>query len=214
MRGALAIAIVVGVLHAHAHMQMSWPYPFRSPLDPELSWDIKDYSMTNPLDQTGTNFPCKHYHEDGNSSLITKATYDAGGTYNITLSGSATHHGGSCQVSLSYDNGATFKVIKSVIGGCPLSPSYNFTIPKFAPAHGSVLLSWSWFNLVGNREMYQNCARVGIRSVNTARMTRVHWQACLDRLPDIFVCNVNNGCTTVEGEEVIFPEPGSEVVYG
>jgi hypothetical protein len=119
--------------------------------------EYKDYDMTNPLLADGSNFPCKHYqYNDTNPQAYDiKATYSAGSEYNLTLAGGATHSGGSCQISLSYDNGATFKVIESIIGGCPLAYTYNFTIPTFAPSSDTALLSWSWFNLIGNREMYQ-----------------------------------------------------------
>src|ERR1700742_729511 len=211
---ATVVVSLTRIVLTHAHMQMSWPYPLRSPLDPTLSWDVKDYSMTNPLNANGSDFPCKHYQEDGNTPQAVKATYTAGETYNLTLSGYATHDGGSCQISLSYDNGVSFKVIKSIIGGCPLSPTYDFTIPASVPSSDSVLLSWSWFNLVGNREMYQNCARVSVQSRNTSRTVRSRRQAGFEGLPDMYVCNVNNGCTTVEGENVVFPKPGSDVTYG
>ena len=55
----------------------------------------------------------------------------------MTIAGSITHDGGSCQLSLSYDNGVTFKVIQSMIGGCPLVPGYNFTIPSCGLAQGT-----------------------------------------------------------------------------
>lgn len=40
----------------------------------------------------------------------------------VSLEGAAIHGGGSCQASLSYDNGGTFKVLKSWIGIYPLPP--------------------------------------------------------------------------------------------
>ena len=136
--------------------------------------------------------------------------------YQLTLAGSATHEGGSCQISISYDNGASFKVIQSLIGGCPLDTTLNFTIPSFAPSSNSALLSWTWFNLVGNREMYQNCARVQIQGTPLQRYRRTAYrrQTSMDQLPDMFVCNVNNGCQTVENAEVVFPDPGPNVFYG
>jgi len=204
-------------LCTQAHMQMSWPYPFRSPLDPAVPESEKDYSMTSPLLPDGSDFSCKHYQND-TDGYVTKASYTAGNTYNITLAGSATHMGGSCQISLSYDNGSTFKVIKSIVGGCPLKLTYDFTIPNYAPPSGSALLSWSWFNIVGNREMYQNCARVDIQRAPNGRHRRTTYkrqqQSSVDDLPDMFVCNVGNGCTTIEREEVVFPNPGGDVEYG
>ncbi|KAK5048912.1 hypothetical protein LTR84_005333 [Exophiala bonariae] len=200
-------------------MQMSSPYPLRSPLDPDLSYLSKDYDMTSPLFADGSNFPCKQYQHD-DASYVVKATYAAGATYSMSISGTASHHGGSCQLSLSYDNGLTFKVIKSMIGGCPLQSSYAFTIPSNAPASSTVLFSWSWFNVVGNREMYQNCARVKIVAGPNQRMIRrsndrsKRQSTPLQDLPDMFVANVGRGCVTKENYAYVFPNPGSDVVYG
>ncbi|RMZ77715.1 hypothetical protein DV738_g4213, partial [Chaetothyriales sp. CBS 135597] len=201
-------------------MQMSWPYPLRSPLDPEVKESLKDYDMTSPLRTDGSNFACKKYQDTATNSQADdiKAVYQAGETYNMTITGTATHMGGSCQISLSYDNGATFKVIQSQIGGCSLVSTHDFTIPSFATSSDSVLLSWSWFNLIGNREMYQNCARVEIQNpshpIPRYRRALAKREASLDDLPDMFVCNVGNGCTTIEKAEVVFPDPGDDVVYG
>ncbi|ETI21120.1 hypothetical protein G647_07464 [Cladophialophora carrionii CBS 160.54] len=218
LQKSLALSLVLWLpICTQAHMQMSWPYPLRSPLDPDVLVDDKDYDMTNPLLPDGSNFPCKNY-QNYTGGYVTKATYLSGGTYDMWLNGTADHDGGSCQLSLSYDNGQTFKVIKSMIGGCPLMHNYNFTIPEFAPPSDSALLSWSWFNLVGNREMYQNCARVKIIAAPNQRYRRGslyrRQASSLDQLPNMFVCNVNNGCQTIEQREVIFPDPGDQVVYG
>ncbi|KAL2443971.1 hypothetical protein ABEF95_014450 [Exophiala dermatitidis] len=203
-------------LCVQAHMQLSWPYPLRSPLDPDVPYYEKDYSMTSPLLADGSDFSCKHYQKDYADSNVTKATYVAGGTYDMWVNGTATHDGGSCQLSLSYDDGVTFKVIKSIIGGCPLPRTYDFTIPEYAPASDTALFSWTWFNIVGNREMYQNCARVKIVSNPTQKYKRTPFKraSSLDDLPDIFTCNIGNNCQTIEGAEIVFPNPGDDVVYG
>ncbi|KAL1964506.1 hypothetical protein VTN77DRAFT_6932 [Rasamsonia byssochlamydoides] len=125
----------------------------------------------------------------------------------MTLAGSATHGGGSCQLSLSYDNGATFHVIQSMEGGCPLTTTYNFTVPRDA-ANGHALFAWTWFNLIGNREMYMNCADVVISGGSG---TAASFAA---KYPEIFVANVGNGCSTVEDRQTVFANPGKQVVYG
>ncbi|EEQ83434.1 DNA-directed RNA polymerase [Blastomyces dermatitidis ER-3] len=186
---------------AFAHMEMRQPYPFRSKFNPANGPGDIDYSNTSPLAANGANFPCKGYHQG--PSTGSTATYNAGGTYTLNLAGSATHGGGSCQISLSYNNGATWKVIKSIMGGCPLTSSYSFQIPSNAPS-GNVLLAWSWFNLIGNREMYMNCAPVTIVGGN----------GDISYLPNMFVANVGNGCRTTERKETVFVNPGSNVVYG
>ncbi|KAL1990465.1 hypothetical protein VTN49DRAFT_6304 [Thermomyces lanuginosus] len=188
-----------------AHIEMSWPYPFRSKFDPETDPGLIDYSMTSPLNADGSNFPCKGYHANTPFRAVTE--YQAGETYNVTLAGTATHGGGSCQLSLSYDNGASFHVIKSIIGGCPLKSTYDFQVPNDV-ADGDAIFAWSWFNLVGNREMYMNCAAVTITggSGTPESFAAAH--------PPIFVANVGNGCSTVEQAETVFPNPGDQVEYG
>ncbi|KAL1956536.1 hypothetical protein VTO42DRAFT_7100 [Malbranchea cinnamomea] len=151
----------------------------------------------------GSNFPCKGYHDD--RPLEPVVTYRAGETANLTLVGSATHNGGSCQISLSYDRGKTFKVIQSMIGGCPLKSEYDFPIPVSAP-NGPAILAWSWYNLIGNREMYMNCAPVAIEGGRNR-------SAEFNNLPDLFVANVGNGCKTVENKHTVFPNPGDNVIW-
>jgi hypothetical protein len=196
---------------ALCHMEMAWPYPLHSKFNPKNDYTNIDYSMTNPLFADGSNFPCKGYQND--RPIDVTATYTAGETYNMTLSGTATHGGGSCQISLSYDNGATFRVIKSLIGGCPLTPTFDFTIPSYAPA-GGALLAWSWQNYEGNREFYMNCAEIDIVSGTTRRQRRQTFSS-FDQLPYIWKANLEgiNDCTTDEGENPVYPNPGPDVVY-
>ena len=105
----LAASILAG--SASAHMQMLKPYPIRSPLNKEAKGQ-KDYSYTNPLNPSGADYPCKGYAKDDFDSV---ATYQQGQQYTLELDGSATHSGGSCQISLSYDQGESFKVIESML---------------------------------------------------------------------------------------------------
>ncbi|KAK2590710.1 hypothetical protein QQS21_011604 [Conoideocrella luteorostrata] len=189
-----------------AHMQMSYPPPFRSKHNPYTT-DV-DYSMTSPLESSGSNFPCKGYHKLLNTPQgKSVATWQAGQSYSITVEGSATHSGGSCQVSLSYDGGSSWKAIHSYIGGCPLTPNWEFTLPDDTPS-GDALFAWSWFNKVGNREMYMNCAHI---TINGARKVRRSPSDPLSSRPAMFVANVNNGCGTLEGADVLFPNPGPDV---
>ncbi|KAJ5770110.1 uncharacterized protein N7511_002161 [Penicillium nucicola] len=154
-----------------AHMQLSKPYPIRSPLNKDAKGD-KDYSYTNPLSSSGSDYPCKGYAKDDFQAVDTWAP---GSSQEMTLEGSATHDGGSCQLALTYDQGKTFKVIESVEGDCPIAKKYNFDIPSDAPA-GDALFAWTWFNKVGNREMYMNCAMItiggGERTANTTTNTK------------------------------------------
>lgn len=125
---------------ALSHMQMLEPSPLRDPHSNRAA-EPKDYNILTPLKPDGSDFTCKGYQ--WNTPLTSVAKYEAGGTYPLILKGGATHGGGSCQVSLSCDNGVHFKVLKSIIGGCPETKEYEFTIPAFAET-AQCLLAWTW----------------------------------------------------------------------
>ncbi|OAA69826.1 hypothetical protein ISF_03096 [Cordyceps fumosorosea ARSEF 2679] len=215
----LSLSAVLGL--AGAHMQMTSPAPFRSKYNPYTT--SVDYDMNSPLFANGANFPCKGYHSLLNTPQgRSVATWRAGGRYSLSVEGTATHNGGSCQASLSYDGGRTFFAIHSFVGGCPLTPTWDFTLPDDAPA-GEALFAWSWFNNIGNREMYMNCAHVTIQPRGVAAREEQEEEeedvSLVGRAPSdpfrsrprMFVANVANGCSTVEGSDVLFPNPGPDV---
>ncbi|KAI9893415.1 MAG: hypothetical protein M1814_006712 [Vezdaea aestivalis] len=215
MKSFQAILLLALPTYSLAHMEMNWPYPLKSKFDPTNRDSDRDYNQIAPLNADGSNYPCKGYQSSANPHVV--ANYRAGQQYNMSIVGGAPHNGGSCQLSLSYDNGQSFKVIKSMIGGCPVTQRYDFTIPPSAPASPKVLFAWTWFNLIGNREMYMDCAVVSIEGSNTIKRSSAKIRPrMLDNLPDIFLANIGlkSSCTTVEGQELVFPEPGSDVRYG
>jgi hypothetical protein len=198
---ALALFSLLSVLSTPVlgHLYLTEPKP--------NNFDAASGTYKNPLDASGADFPCKGF-VDGPAS----ANWAAGSQQKTVVHGSAVHGGGSCQVSLSYDKGATFKVMKTWLGECPIAAEGNlpaeqdmgleFTVPADAPA-GEALFAWTWFNQVGNREMYMNCATVTITGGSGG--------AGLSALPDMFVANVGNGCATAEGSPVDIPNPGADV---
>ncbi|KAF2281448.1 uncharacterized protein EI97DRAFT_366531 [Westerdykella ornata] len=192
---------------ALSHMQMESPSPLRDPHS-NRPQEPKDYNILTPLKPDGRDFTCKGYQ--WNTPPMPVATYHAGETYTLRLKGGATHGGGSCQIALSCDNGVRFRVLKSIIGGCPVKKEYAFTVPGFARS-ARCLLGWTWFNRIGNREMYMNCAVVDI--VGNANMAA---QKALERLPALYVANLAgiNSCTTKETTDVVFDDPGDDVEYG
>jgi len=196
-------------------MEMSNPLPMRSRLDPQVPIDMVDYNLRSPLNADGSNYPCRGYQND--RPIRTTATYTAGQSYEMSVTDTVTHGGGSCQLSLSYDNGANFKVIKSIIGGCPLVMSYNFTIPGYAPS-GNALFAWTWFNQIGNREMYMSCAQVQIVGSSGARrhaQKRGGQYTSMESLPNIWRANIQglSTCITTEGQDPVFPNLGPDVIY-
>jgi hypothetical protein len=206
---------------AAAHMEIKEPAPFRSKFNPNVGPEKVDYTNTAPLAGDGSNYPCKGYHKTdlGNKEGKPTATYAPGQSYTFEVTGGAAHNGGSCQVSLSFDQGKTFTVIQSIIGGCPLSSTYPFTIPADAP-EGEAIWAWTWSNFSGNREQYMNCAAVMISGSAKKRDASKRREAikaskraeAFSALPQVFVANIGNDCRTTEGTNVVFPNPGPNVI--
>jgi hypothetical protein len=140
----------------------------------------------------------------------------------LTFTGSAVHGGGSCQVSVTLDQKPTknsqWKVIHSIIGGCPSNVTGNlvanangdgaavfqFTMPKGMP-NGQYTLGWTWFNKVGNREMYMNCAPITVTGGGNDN-------SVMEKLPDMFVANIPfETCNIPENFNYQFPNPGDSV---
>ncbi|TVY23583.1 hypothetical protein LHYA1_G007528 [Lachnellula hyalina] len=232
MHFTTSTAVILGfAVLGSSHMIMTTPIPYGKS------------SLTNsPLDGMGADFPCKQrsgvYDAQGASNSMA-----LGSTQPLKFVGGATHGGGSCQISVTYDSAPSksskFKVIHSIIGGCPIegvagnngesadSPdpsTYSFKIPSNLPT-GNATLAWTWFNKIGNREMYMNCAPVTLTGASTKRdeeglegrnATQLvqRDQAAFDALPDMFVANLEGagvGCRTGVSMDTIFPNPGDSV---
>lgn len=201
---------------ATSHMVMKTPKPFSA----------TKYAYDNgPLKDDGSDYPCKFpYNPEGANNEM-----PLGSTQQLSFTGSAVHGGGSCQISLAYDPApsanTTFKVIHSIMGGCPARNAngnsggpdvYNFKIPENLPS-GNAVLAWTWFNKVGNREMYMDCAPVKItsgsykRDIDGGKPPATNAASGFDALPDMMVANIGNGCSTTEGTDVQFANPGDSV---
>ncbi|KAF8414628.1 hypothetical protein BGX38DRAFT_1247425 [Terfezia claveryi] len=183
-------------------------------------------AYNDPLKYDGSDFPCKGLI--GVADMTPQAQWTAGsmGMFEIWPNEGnggegnlAAHSGGSCQISLSYDNGKTFKVLKSFEGGCPRdvplnsnlagpNQTFTFEIPKEAKS-GNALAAWTWIARTGNRgELYMNCASVTIQGSGTST---------LDNLPDMFVGELLKGdikdgmCISTQEFYFSFPSPGDNV---
>ncbi|KAI4865361.1 lytic polysaccharide monooxygenase [Hypoxylon rubiginosum] len=205
------IAVTAGLIAAvNAHMKMKTPAPF----DPSAL-------NNSPLDASGSDFPCKF----GNGYSATGGetnSYELGSSQTLSFTGQATHGGGSCQVAITYDESPTkdsvFKVIHSIEGGCPAKDTsgnlgdsadaddpftYPYTIPSDIPA-GKATIAWTWFNKVGNREMYMNCGALELTGTGGD-------QANFDKLPDMLVLNIAGKPSTLESYDYKFQDAGSSV---
>ncbi|KAI4169200.1 MAG: hypothetical protein LQ343_005862 [Gyalolechia ehrenbergii] len=199
-----------------------------------------DHLDSNPLLADGSDFPCKQ--RDNVYKLIKQNVMPIGQNQTLSFIGQATHGGGSCQISLTTDKKPTkdsvWKVIHSVEGGCP-SPhpgnlgddpfghgtdKFQFAIPQQVPT-GDYTLAWTWFNKIGNREMYMNCAPVTVTDSSQKHKRRVHRHGAailekrqpesliqeradaLSSLPNMFIANIGNGCNTApSGTTLAIPQ--------
>ena len=213
-KSALLSAMLAMAPVAKAHMVMAHPIPFGSP-------------NNSPLDPSGSDFPCKvGSGGSGSYDLKTMNEWSVGSTQTLNFTGTAVHGGGSCQLSVTTDKipspSSVWKVIHSFEGGCPANTGGNlnedgsgggpaafpFTVPEELP-DGEMTVAWTWFNKVGNREMYMNCAPITISggSKDTAGF---------DALPDMAVANIQGqgDCHTSESSDYTFENPGKYVTKG
>ena len=146
----LALAALTGL--TSAHMEMIDPPALLTKGNRNTGQPTTEsYDMKGPLSADGANFPCKGTLKAlGTSQGSSVATWQAGSRQTWTLEGSTTHGGGSCQASISTDQGRSFKVVHSYIGGCPLKLSWDFKVPNDTP-QGPALFAFSWNNRGGNR---------------------------------------------------------------
>ena len=209
---------LISILHclARAHFFIDVPTPF--PVS----------AVKDPLIASGSNFPC-HGADLSNPTTRTAMKVGETRPLGFNLgngANTAVHGGGSCQISITYETDpaklkdpGNWKVIKSFIGGCPTNAKGNlptammcngknspecvnalsFSIPPEVK-NGDAVLAWTWFNNVGEREMYMNCAAVSFSG----------GQNQTSLLPDMFVANLGeiNQCATTEDFNTDFPDPG------
>ncbi|KAL0940649.1 extracellular protein [Colletotrichum truncatum] len=213
MKSVILLAVALLASQVSSHMAMTYPPPLRSKENPFSTPDVIDYSITSPMSASGSDFPCKGtLNLLGSPAARPVATWQAGKDYNMTIAGGANHNGGSCQAALSYDSGKTFTVIHSYIGNCPPpgTSTFKFTLPADVPSAQEAIFAWTWFNNVGNREFYMNCAVVTVNGGAGAATSGQTNSVSFSSRPQIFKANINNGCTTAEGSDVAFPNPGPD----
>ncbi|RYO70983.1 hypothetical protein AA0113_g2650 [Alternaria arborescens] len=208
--------LVAFAASASAHMTIEYPVPYG-----------KDTLTSSPLEPG--DFPCKQ--RAGVYDVTEMNQWNAGETKEVSFKGSAVHGGGSCQFSITTDMEPTeasqWKVITSAIGGCPSNVTGNLpedpnghgaaTFPVTMPDNipeGKYTFAWTWLNKVGNREFYMNCAPLQVGGGSNKASTASASEA-LSALPDMFVANLPaTQCTTSEGQDFNYPDPGHNVVEG
>ncbi|KAF9935269.1 hypothetical protein FBU30_004844 [Linnemannia zychae] len=162
---AAALAIFSAIT-VQAHVGLQFPcaryHPAAGCPAPPPGQSI-DYDINAPI---GTNTfikspICKHtvpYNK--------RTVFNAGQTITTKYSVGASHGGGHCQWALSYDNGKTWVVIKTMIRECLRGATGSYSVPVQIPANapsGKATFMWLWNNAIGNRELYSNCADIEIK---------------------------------------------------
>ncbi|KAL4742125.1 hypothetical protein BDV11DRAFT_181622 [Aspergillus similis] len=213
---SLAVAAVLGFSLVDAHMVMTNPVPYNF-----KSWD------NSPVAGDGSNFPCK----ETDYTVTTENYLTKGQEHTLEFQGSATHGGGSCQISITSDRAPTkdtqWSVIKSIEGGC-MDPNEgdtnqsggagmksaftpSFTIPDDFE-DGKYTLAWTWINRIGQREFYMNCAPITISGGSSTKRSDVAVvEKRAEDYPPMFIANIN-GCKTAQNMSPRYPNPGSVVV--
>ncbi|KAL4994600.1 hypothetical protein BDV10DRAFT_197390 [Aspergillus recurvatus] len=212
---SLAAAAILAFSLVDAHMVMTNPVPYNF-----KSWD------NSPIATDGSDFPCK----ETDYTVTTENYLAKGQEHTLEFQGSATHGGGSCQISITSDRAPTkdtqWSVIKSIEGGC-MDPNEgdtnqsggaamknaftpSFTIPDDFE-DGQYTLAWTWINRIGTREFYMNCAPITISGGSSTKRSDV---AAVEKraqdYPPMFIANIN-GCKTEQNMSPRFPNPGSVV---
>ncbi|KAF9360425.1 hypothetical protein BGX26_009412 [Mortierella sp. AD094] len=163
---------------AQAHVGLSSPcgryQPGAGCPQPPAGQSI-DYNINSPIGtHDAKEFPlCKH-----TVPYSHRTVYKAGQTIHTEYSVGASHGGGHCQYALSYDDGKTWAVIKTVIRDClkGVSGGDKYTVPVQIPSDapsGKATFMWLWNNAIGNRELYSNCADIEIKGKNGGQVKGV-----------------------------------------
>ncbi|KAI9656744.1 MAG: hypothetical protein M1821_003383 [Bathelium mastoideum] len=194
---ATALTLLGFSVAVNAHLKLNTPVPYD-----------KNTITTSPL--TEGQFPCQ-VHTYAISSMNNMA---AGSPQTLSLDGDAVHGGGSCQLAVSLDQKptaqSTFKVIKSWIGGCPVtqgqsSPDhFNYSIPQGFP-NGQATLSWTWNSLeAGQDELYMNCAPIMVTGGSSDKTV-------YNSLPDLSKVNIPGvDCKQVVNTNPDYVNPGPD----
>ncbi|KAI1300985.1 hypothetical protein EDD11_005906 [Mortierella claussenii] len=160
------MALVAFATVSQAHVSLLRPCARGSPRSgcpPPSNGQKVDYDLNSPIGtfDSKVNPICKQ-----SIASAKRTPVQAGSTLQTTYTVGATHNGGHCQWSISYDNGQTSVVLKTILRDCLRNAGQTYEvavpIPSNAPA-GKATLMWFWNNAVGNREMYSNCADIEIQ---------------------------------------------------
>ncbi|KAK0110190.1 hypothetical protein ONS95_002841 [Cadophora gregata] len=205
--------LLLAPLSVHAHVTQEFPTPYKT----------GTYGASNPLEPSGSNFPCQLGTAGLPSTGPTEVTI--GEPFNITFAGMATHGGGMCQIGIlpgfnPSKSNADFRVIKTQYG-CLTTTSGNLdsgaptpmtaTIPAGIEP-GEYTQSWTWASKTTN-ELYMMCAPIKV--VAKKRPERRKTKRTLNDLPLVWLANLGEltGSCKVQPQQLVVEvaDPGLDV---
>lgn len=213
-----ALALLLGT--AHGHMVMTTPTPF----------NLHGTTPLLQVDPLGKfPFPCQGVFDVVENNPITAGTLQTVKVDGGAQHGGGSCQFSLTYENPPPADKSKWKTIYTIIGGCPASAAgnlpvtgqdadgraqalqcgndsgvecirqFDIPIPKELP-NGNATFAWTWFNKIGNREVYMNCAPVSITG-------GADNQQFFEDLPPLFLANVPGECTTGQGVFNI-PNPG------
>ena len=203
----VASAALMFAALGNSHLMLKTPVPYGlSTLD------------NSPLDNAWPgNYPCKQ--RPGVYDITAMNNMKVGDPQELSFTGDASHGGGTCQLAVTLDKEPTpasqFKLIQVFEGGCPIDSDGNgnthpftFTIPKDFP-NGVATLAWMWYNRIGNREAYMNCAPITVTGGSDSK-------DYYNSLPNMYLINLPyEQCESdyqYESNAVTIPYPGQFIL--
>ncbi|KAK3291202.1 uncharacterized protein B0H64DRAFT_436069 [Chaetomium fimeti] len=213
-----ALALLLGT--AHGHMVMTTP----------TSFNLHGTAKLLQVDPLGAfPFPCQGMFDVVETTSITAGNTQTVKVDGGAQHGGGSCQFSLTYENPPPADKSKWKTIYTIIGGCPVQAETNLPvtgldadgraqslqcgndsgvecirqfdipIPKELP-NGNATFAWTWYNKIGNREVYMNCAPVTISG-------GAGNQQFFEDLPPLFLANVPGECTTGNGVFNI-PNPG------
>ncbi|KAI9593238.1 hypothetical protein BDF19DRAFT_467374 [Syncephalis fuscata] len=137
--------LLLGVIdNVAGHMKLYSPIPRGDPRN--KGYGVSSTRLDAPLNgrKNPGKFPCRYQRKN----------------FTVEFMQGSPHFGGHCQFAMSYDNGKTWVVLRTIMSMCFEGKApyrYSIALPKGA-RNGRVLFGWTFINAGGNLEYYMNCA--------------------------------------------------------
>ncbi|KAM0347391.1 hypothetical protein ACHAPU_004912 [Fusarium lateritium] len=215
--------LALGASLASSHVIMIEPHPFN--LDTEPLYQTWPLSADLP-------FPCQGRTQHAEQvTKVTAGTTQTVKFWGSAVHGGGSCQFSVAYGKNPPSDPSKWHTIYSIIGGCPAEAAgnipttgtdphsrengaecgndtgkectkqFNIPIPKDIQ-NGPATFAWTWFNKIGNREMYMVCSPIEISGGKDD-------SSFVDSLPAIFRANIPGECTTgASGSVINFPEPG------